>query len=643
MTKKNLSQKIIASRLITGNMIPGGEITLRADQAILHDGSAALVFLNAAEMGLGQAQPLAVNYCDHSNYEASILDHGERLYISSFAQRHGIRHSLPGNGICHELHLQRFAEPGNTLAGADFHSTMLGAAAMFAVAAGSLEMAATLKSGEMTIPMPEITGVHLKGQLQPWVAPKDIVLWLLWKLGVEGARGKVLEFYGDGLKKLTVPDRACVCNMCAELGVLAALFPSDSETKKFFVQQGREDKWLALQSDKGAEYSSVVDIELDKLEPMVARPHSPGNVCKISEIEGLKVSQVCIGSCGNSSYYDLASVAAVLEGKHVHPSVSMTVTPASRQVLSMMAEGGALSGLISSGARILECACGPCAGLGHAPTPGSVSLRSFNRNYQGMFGTPDAKAFIASPLVCAAAALTGELTDPRKLGDFPRPRVPKSFPVDDAMIINPAEESAAAKVQVKTTPELRPLPETYPVTGILSGRALVKLGDNFSADQIVQPAVRYFSEERGGEEFLKRILKNAKPDFYGQLKANHGQWLILAGDNFGLGSSREDFLSALNAVGLRAVIAKSFSRLNHDNMVNCGIIPLTFSDPDDFRKCEEGDTLSLGDILKGLKEGFPLSAENGTRGFSFGVRHTLSPRALETVCAGGLLKRHRAQ
>jgi len=641
MTKKNLSQKILASRLLSGNMLPGGEITIRADQALLHDGTAAMVFLNAAELGLEQAKPLAVSYCDHSNYEASMLDHGERLYISSFAQKHGISHSLPGNGICHELHLQRFAEPGGTLAGADFHSTMLGAAAMFSVAAGPLEMAAILKTGEMTLAMPEITGVHLKGQLQPWVAPKDIVLWLLWKLGVEGARGKVLEFYGDGIKKLTVPDRACVCNMCAELGATAALFPSDSETKKFFSQQGREDKWMALQGDKGAEYASVIEVELDRLEPMVARPHSPGNVCKVSEIEGLKVSQVCVGSCGNSSYYDLASVAAVLEGKRVHPTVSMTVTPASRQVLSMMAEGGALAGLISSGARMLECACGPCAGLGHAPTPGSVSLRSFNRNYQGMFGTPDAKAFIASPLVCAAAALAGEITDPRKLGDFPKPRVPKSFPVDDAMIIAPADAEAASKLQVKTIPELRPLPETYPVTGSLTGRALAKLDDNFSADQMVQPAVRYFSEEKGGEEFLKRILKNAKPDFYTQLKANYGQWIIIAGENFGLGSSREDFFAALNAVGLRAVIARSFSRLGRSNMINCGILPLTFADPEDFRRCDEGDTLSLGDILKGLREGFPLSAENTSKGFTFGLKHSLSPRELDIAYAGGRLKRDR--
>jgi len=631
----NISQKIISSHLVSGEMIPGQEVAIRIAQTLTQDATGTMAYLQFEAMGIPRVRTrLSVSYVDHNTLQTGFENADDHRFLQSVAARYGIFFSRPGNGICHQVHLERFAVPGETLLGSDSHTPTAGGMGMLAIGAGGLDVAIAMAGGPFHFVMPKVVLVRLVGRLAPWVSAKDVILELLRRLSVKGGVGKIFEYGGPGVATLTVPERATITNMGAELGATTSLFPSDAQTRAFLRSQSREDVWTQIEADPDAQYDEVIEIDLSTLEPLVAAPHQPDHVVKVSEIEGLKVDQVLVGSCTNSSYRDLMTLAGVLKGRKVHPRVSAGISPGSRQVLEMIARNGALADMISAGVRVLEAACGPCIGMGQAPCTNGVSVRTFNRNFEGRCGTPTGQVYLASVEVAAAAMVTGELTDPRKLGDPIHVELPEKFLVDDSMIIPPADNPE--EVQIIRGPNIKPLPTRGPLPRVLTGRVLLKVGDNITTDHIMPAGSKILPLRSNVPAIAEHVFEAVDPSFASRAKALGGGFII-GGENYGQGSSREHAALAPMYLGVKAVIAKSFARIHKANLVNFGIIPLTFANPSDYDEVSTEDELEIGDIRDKLVAGAGFEIANKTTGKRFIVKHDLSGRQVEMLLAGGAL------
>ena len=634
---KNVTQKIIAEHMVSGEEVVGSEVAIRIDQTLTQDATGTMACLQFEAMGVDQVKTKkSVSYVDHNTLQYGGYENADdHKYLQTVAAKHGIYFSRPGNGICHQVHLERFGAPGETLLGSDSHTPTCGGVGMMAMGAGGLDVAVAMGGGAFNIVYPKVVKVNLTGSLQPWVSAKDVILELLRMLTVKGGVGKVIEYTGPGIKSLSVPERATITNMGAELGATTSIFPSDEVTREFLKAQSREGDWKELVADADAAYDEEVSIDLDTLEPMIAKPHMPDNVVKVSEVEGLKVDQVCVGSCTNSSYRDLSLVAQVLKGsgKKVDVDVSMTVSPGSRQVLDMIAKSGALSAMVEAGARILELACGPCIGGGQSPSSDAVSLRTFNRNFVGRSGTKSAQVYLCSPEVAVAAAITGEITDPRKLGDYPAVEVPKEFTIDDSMVIAPSSDPAS--VEVKRGPNIQPLPVQKELPDTLKGKTLIKLGDNITTDDIT-PAGTWLKYRSNVPKYSESVFAGINSAFHEHAKKEGGGFVI-GGENYGQGSSREHAALCPMFLGIKAVITKSFARIHKDNLVNFGILPLTFEEAGDYDKIDDGDELELAGLNDALGAGDTLTLKNVTKGVEIKVRHGYTERQVATIKAGGKL------
>lgn len=632
---KNIVQKILSSHLVSGRLKAKTEIAIVIDQTLTQDATGTMAYLQFEAMGLpGVKTKLSVSYVDHNMLQAGFENFDDHLFLQSFASKYGIYYSKPGNGICHQVHLERFAVPGGTLLGSDSHTPTCGGLGMLSIGAGGLDVAIAMAGGSFYFSMPEIVLVKLSGALSPWVTAKDVILELLRRLTVKGGVGKIFEYGGEGVKTLTVTERATITNMGAELGALTSIFPSDAQTKKYLKMQGREDVWQPLKASANAQYDETVEIDLSSLEPMVARPHSPDNVCKVREIQGTMVHQVCIGSCTNSSYHDLMVAAAMLKGKKVHPDVSLTISPGSRQVLEMISKNGALTDIITAGARILDVACGPCIGMGQAPPSGGVTVRTFNRNFEGRSGTLDAKVYLVSPETAVITAIRGVISDPR---DYDMPIIikdPKTFLIDDSMIIPPSENPA--QVTIIRGPNIKPLPKKEPMPDTLQGEVLLKLGDNITTDHIMPAGAKVLPLRSNIPAISEFVFEKIDKEFAKRAKEKGGGFLV-GGINYGQGSSREHAALAPMYLGVKAVIAKSFARIHRSNLVNFGILPLTFTEENDYLVLDQGDSLELVDIKKQLKPGGILVVHNRTKNKEIKVTHLLSSREIDILFAGGLL------
>lgn len=633
----NLTQKIIKEHLLEGDMVAGNEIAIRIDQTLTQDSTGTMAYLQFEAMGIPRVKTKkSVAYIDHNTLQTGFENADDHKYIQTVTSKHGIYFSRPGNGICHQVHLERFGEPGMTLLGSDSHTPTGGGLGMLAIGAGGLDVAVAMGGGPYYMTMPKVCKVNLVGKLRPWVAAKDIILEVLRLLSVKGGVGKVMEYTGPGLAYLTVPQRATITNMGAELGATTSIFPSDDVTRAFLKAQNREDVWKELKADDGASYDEEITINLDELTPLVACPHSPDNVVKVSELAGLKVDQVAIGSCTNSSYADMMTVASILKGKTVPPGVSLVIAPGSKQVLTMLAENGALADMVKAGARILESACGPCIGMGQAPATDAVSLRTFNRNFQGRSGTASANIYLVSPEVAAASALAGKLIDPTTLGDAPNVEQPNAFVVNDNMVVPPAEHGE--DVQVVRGPNIKPFPVNQELAKDLSGKILIKLGDNITTDHIM-PSTAKLLPFRSNVPYLAGFcLTPCDPDFPKRARENGGGFIV-GGSNYGQGSSREHAALAPVELGIKAVVAKSFARIHRANLINNGILPLTFQKEKDYHLIEQGDEVSIANIGRQLVENPQqiIIMVNSTKNLAIPLRADLTERQLEMILAGGLL------
>jgi len=631
----NLTQKIIKEHLVSGEMVPGQEIGLRMDQTLTQDATGTMAYLQFEAMGIPRVRTeLSVSYADHNMMQGDFRNADDHRYLQSVAARYGIVFSRPGNGICHQVHLERFGIPGKTLLGSDSHTPTNGGLGALAIGAGGLDVAAVMAGRPFYVKMPEVVLVHLTGALPAWVSAKDVILHLLRELSVKGGLGKVFEYGGPGVASLDIPQRATITNMGAELGATSSLFPSDERTRLFLAAQGREGDWRSLSADPDAAYDRVIDVDLSALEPLVAQPHSPDNVLPVSALAGQPVSQVCVGSCTNSSVADLETVAAILRGETVHPDVSLTVSPGSKQALTMIARSGALADLVAAGARILESACGPCLGMGQAPASGAVSVRSFNRNFKGRSGTPDAQVFLAGVEVCAAAALTGTLTDPRKLGEPPAVAAPERYVADDNMVVLPPEDGSS--IEVVRGPNIQPLPSRGPLSDTIVAPALLVMGDNVTTDDIMPAGAEILPFRSNVPALSAFVLTRLDPTFPERAKAA-GRGILAAGENYGQGSSREHAALVPMYLGVQAVVAKSLARIHRANLINFGIAPLTFADPADYGLISQGDELRLAGTRGAIAQGQPLTLENLTSGATITVRCELSERERQVLVAGGLL------
>jgi len=638
---KNLVEKILAAHLVEGTLEPGSEIAIRIDQTLTQDATGTMSYLQFEAMGVPRVKTeLSVSYVDHNTLQTGFENADDHLYLQTVAAKHGIYFSRPGNGICHQVHLERFGVPGKTLLGSDSHTPTGGGLGMIAIGAGGLDVAVAMAGGPFYLTTPQVVNVRLTGKLSPWVSAKDVILKVLEIMTVKGGVGRIIEYSGPGVATLSVPERATITNMGAELGATTSVFPSDGVTLSFLKAQGREEVWQELSADPGASYDQVIEIDLGSLEPLVACPHSPDAVRPVSSFQDLAVSQVAIGSCTNSSYQDLMTVAAVLKDKVVSENVSLVISPGSRQVYKMLADSGALGDLIASGARILESACGPCIGMGQAPASGAVSVRTFNRNFKGRSGTKDAEIYLASPETAAATALTGFLTDPRTLGEPIAIPMPEKFLVDDRMIVPPAEDPET--VTVVRGPNIQPLPVKDPLEEALEGEILIKTGDNITTDHIM-PAGAKVLPLRSNIPAIAQFVCYALDDCFAQRALEKGGGFIVGGHNYGQGSSREHAALAPMYLGVRAVIAKSFARIHRANLINFGILPLTFVNEADYDSLDQGDQLVIAGVRKGLPEQGELTVKNLTRGTTFQVAHGLSPRFIEILLAGGLLNYTRSR
>ena len=632
---KNIVQKIFSSHLVSGKLKVGEEIAISVDQTLTQDATGTMAYLQFEAMCIPKVKTkLSVSYVDHNTLQTGFENFDDHLFLQSIAKKYGIYFSKPGNGICHQVHLERFSVTGETLLGSDSHTPTCGGLGMIAIGVGGLDVAIAMAGGPFYITMPTVVLVKLSGALKPWVTAKDVILELLRRLTVKGGVGKIFEYGGEGVKTLTVTERATITNMGAELGALTSIFPSDAQTKKYLKMQGREGVWKPLKADASAKYDEVVEIDLSALEPLIARPHSPDNVCKVSEIKGIKVDQVCIGSCTNSSYHDLMVSAAMLKGRKVHPEVSLTISPGSRQVLEMITKNGALSDMITAGARIIEVACGPCIGMGQAPPSGGVSVRSFNRNFEGRSGTADAQVYLVSPETAIATAINGVISDPRDFGDPIGIKYPKSFIIDDRLIIPPSEKPE--EVSIIRGPNIKPLPKKEPMPDMVKGDVLLKVGDNITTDHIMPAGAKVLPLRSNIPAISEFVFEKVDKDFVKRAKEKGGGFLI-GGINYGQGSSREHAALAPMYLGIKAVIAKSFARIHRANLVNFGIMPFTFENESDYNLIDQGDTIELPDIKNRLKSGGKIVINNLTKNKEINIRHTLTAREIDILSAGGLL------
>ena len=632
-----IAQKIIKEHLIEGEMVAGQEIALKIDQTLTQDATGTMAYLEFEAIGIPRVKTeLSVAYIDHNTLQSGFENADDHRYIQSVARKHGIRFSRPGNGICHQVHLERFGKPGKTLIGSDSHTPTGGGIGMLAFGAGGMDVAVAMGGGAYHITMPKMIKVNLTGKLSPWVSAKDVSLEILRILSVKGGVGYIIEWGGEGVKTLSVPERATITNMGTELGATTSIFPSDETTRAFLAAEGREEDYIPLESDPDAVYDRVIDIELSSLEPLLACPHSPDNIKKASELSDTKVDQVCIGSCTNSSLRDMLRVAAILKGKKIHDSVSLSISPGSKQVLSMLADCGALTDMIAAGARILECACGPCIGMGFSPNSAGVSLRTFNRNFEERSGTKDAQVYLVSPEIAAASSLTGYITDPRTLGDYPEITVPDAFKINDTAVLMPADEDEAADVEVVRGPNIKQLPDARPLTDTITAPLTLKVGDNITTDHIM-PAGAKILPYRSNIPYLSKFCFAVCDESFAERALLAGNSIIVGGSNYGQGSSREHAALVPLYLGVRVVIAKSFARIHAANLINAGILPLTFQNPDDYEKLTEGDELELCSLTEAIKTGEVTLADK-TNGEKIPLTCDFSARQIDMLLAGGLLK-----
>lgn len=632
-----LAQKLIKAHLVEGEMISGTEIGLKIDQTLTQDATGTMAYLEFEAMGVDRVKTeKSVAYIDHNTLQTGFENADDHRFIQTVTKKHGIYFSRPGNGICHQVHLERFGIPGKTLIGSDSHTPTGGGICMLAMGAGGLDVAVAMGGGTYYIPMPKMTRINLKGYLKPWVSAKDVILEVLRIMSVKGGVGKIIEYGGEGVKTLSVPERATITNMGAELGATTSIFPSDEITLAFLKAQGREDDWTEILPDADAQYDEIIDIDLCSLEPMAAMPHMPDNVKTTNEIGKIKVDQVAIGSCTNSSYTDMMKVASILKGKTVCPSVSLCIAPGSKQVLNMLALNGALSDMISAGARILESACGPCIGMGQSPNSKGVSLRTFNRNFEGRSGTKDAGIYLVSPEVAAASALTGYLTDPRELGDAPKVEMPEHFIVNDNMIEPPASVEEAKDVEVLRGPNIKPFPKTEPLPDEISAKAVLKVGDNITTDHIM-PAGAKILPYRSNIPYLSKFCFAVCDETFSERCKEEGKGFIIGGSNYGQGSSREHAALVPLYLGVKAVITKSFARIHVANLINAGILPFTFADENDYDKIDQMDELSLPNIREKVENSEEVILKNITKGEEYKLVSNFSKRQKDILLAGGLL------
>lgn len=634
----SLTEKIIKEHLKEGEFKTGQEIAIKIDQTLTQDATGTMTFLEFEALGLPHVTAeTAVSYVDHNMLQTDFRNPDDHLYLQSTAAKFGVHFSKAGNGICHQVHLERFAAPGKTILGGDSHTPTAGGIGALAIGAGGLDVAIAMGGGPFYFEMPKIVGVKLTGELPEWSSAKDVILELLRRLTVKGGVGKVFEYFGPGVEMLSVPERSTITNMGAELGATTSIFPSDFVTLKYLKMQQREKTWKEMHGDgNDSDYSEVIEIDLGQIEPLLAKPHSPDAIVPVKELKGTKVNQVIVGSCTNSSFKDLMSVALIVKGKKVHPNVSFALVPGSKQVYEQIARNGALADLIASGARILESACGPCIGMGQAPSSGGVSIRSFNRNFQGRCGTPDASVYLASPEVCAACALTGEITDPRELGHAPKIEWPEKIEIDDSMLIPPLEKSQQNKVEIIRGPNIKPLPDMKPLENSFKKEVLLKLGDNVTTDHIMPAGAKILPLRSNIPAISEFVFSAVDPKFVARAKEKQGG-IILGGDNYGQGSSREHAAIAPLYLGVKAVIVKKFARIHKANLLNFGILPLTFANPADYDKIEQGDILELDNIIDSVKNGGNIKVKDITKNFEFMTKCDATKRNAEMLLAGGLI------
>ena len=631
-----IAQKIIASHLIAGDMIPGSEVALKIDQTLTQDATGTMAYLEFETMGIPRVKTeFSIAYVDHNTLQCGYENGDDHRYLQTVTAKHGVHFSRPGNGICHQVHLERFGKPGKTLIGSDSHTPTGGGIGMLAFGAGGLDVAVAMGGGAYYITMPKMFKVNLTGKLNPYVTAKDVSLELLRILSVKGGVGAIVEWGGPGIATLSVPERGTITNMGTELGATTSIFPSDDVTKAFLAAQGREEDFVPLASDEDAVYDRIIDIDLSTLKPMIACPHSPDNVVEVASLKNVKVDQVCIGSCTNSSLMDLLKVAAMLKGKTVHPSVSMSVSPGSRQVLTMLADCGALSDILASGARVLECACGPCIGMGFSPNSGGVSLRTFNRNFLGRSGTKDGQVYLVSPETAVASALTGYITDPTTIAEPLDIQMPEKFLINDSAVLAPIPEDEAAQAEVLRGPNIKEFPKSQPFSNFLTAPVALKVGDNITTDHIMPAGAKILPYRSNIPYLSKFCFEVCDPSFAGRAKAL-GQSIVIGGSNYGQGSSREHAALVPMYLGVRCVIAKSFARIHLANLINAGILPLTFADGADYDRIEQGAELHLDNISAGMARG-SLQVIDQVTGHKFYVNCDLTTRQQAILLAGGLL------
>ena len=631
-----IAQKIIRAHLVSGEMVPGKEIALKIDQTLTQDATGTMAYLEFETMGVKRVKTeKSVAYIDHNTLQSGFENADDHRYIQSVTSKHGIYFSRPGNGICHQVHLERFGIPGKTLIGSDSHTPTGGGIGMLAMGAGGMDVAAAMGGGAYYITMPKMYKVNLTGKLKPFVSAKDISLEILRILSVKGGVGAIIEWGGEGIKNLSVPERATITNMGTELGATTSIFPSDEVTREFLRAEGREKDFVPLCSDPDAVYDKIIDINLNELKPLIACPHSPDNVVTVESLKGTKVDQVCIGSCTNSSLLDMLKVAALLKGKTIKETVSLSISPGSKQVLTMLSDCGALSDIIASGARLLECACGPCIGMGFSPNSAGVSLRTFNRNFEGRSGTADAGVYLVSPETAVAAALTGEITDPTTLGVMPEIKMPENFKINDTAVIPPVAEESYDSVEVLRGPNIKPFPESKPQQDTLSAKVSLKVGDNITTDHIM-PAGAKILPYRSNIPYLSNFCFGVCDKNFPERAKEYGESIVIGGNNYGQGSSREHAALVPMYLGVRAVIAKSFARIHAANLINSGILPLTFKNPDDYGKISQGDTLVLTGVFDGMDNG-EIMLKNETDGSEIILLCSFTERQKKILKAGGLL------
>ncbi len=631
-----IAQKIIKAHALSGDLTVGSEVALKIDQTLTQDATGTMAYLEFEAMGLDRVKTeKSVAYIDHNTLQSGFENADDHRYIQSVCKKHGIYFSRPGNGICHQVHLERFGKPGKTLIGSDSHTPTGGGIGMLAMGAGGLDVAVAMGGGAYYITMPKMYKVNLTGKLNPFVTAKDVSLEILRILSVKGGVGAIIEWGGEGIKALSVPERATITNMGTELGATTSIFPSDEVTKAFLEAEGRGEDYVELSSDADAVYDKVIDINLSELKPLIACPHSPDNIVTVESLKGTKVDQVCIGSCTNSSLFDMLKVAALLKGKVIDPSVSLSISPGSKQVLSMLSDCGALTDILASGARLLECACGPCIGMGFSPNSAGVSLRTFNRNFEGRSGTADGQVYLVSPETAVAAAITGYITDPRELGVMPQITMPDAFKIDDSAVIEPASVEEAEGLEVMRGPNIKPFPTEIPQEDSLTAQLALKVGDNITTDHIM-PAGAKILPYRSNIPHLSQFCFGVCDTTFPQRALELGRSIIVGGSNYGQGSSREHAALVPMYLGVRAVITKSFARIHIANLINAGIMPLTFKNPEDYDRLNQGDTLTLTNVFEGMDSG-EITLKNETTGEEFKLTCAFTQRQKAILKAGGLL------